>query len=55
MSTVAGFQVPEIPFSELAGSEGTFSPAQIVNDDPKLKVGIPLVLTVTVNIAVVAH
>ena len=44
-----------MPFSELAGNAGTVSPAQIVNDDPKLNVGISFGLTVTVNIAVVAH
>ena len=55
MSTVAGFQAPEIPFSELAGSVGTFSPAQIVKDDPKLNAGVTFGLMVTVSVAVVAH
>ena len=55
MSTVAGLQVPEIPFSEFAGNEGTVAPAQIVRDVPKVNVGISFGFTVTVNIAVVAH
>jgi hypothetical protein len=53
--TVAGFHVPVIPLSDVAGSVGTVPPLQIVNEVPKLKVGVIFGFTVTVNVAVVAH
>ena len=46
--TVAGFQVPVIPFVEVPGREGTGSPSQIVRELPKLKAGVVLAVTVTV-------
>ena len=55
MLTVAGLHVPVIPFTEAAGSEGTLPPAQIVRVVPKLKFGVMLAPTVTVNVVVVAH
>ena len=53
--TVAGLQVPVIPLSDVVGRVGTVPPLQIVNDVPKLKVGVTFGFTVTVNVAVVAH
>lgn len=53
--TIAGFHVPVIPLSEVAGRAGTVPFAQIVNDVPKLNVGVTFALTVTVNVVVVAH
>ena len=55
MSTVAGFQVPVIALSDVVGSAGTVPAAQIVNDVPKLNVGVLFGVTVTVNVALVAH
>jgi len=40
LPTVEGVQVPDIPFVEVAGKEGTVAPAQITNAVPKLNVGI---------------
>ena len=53
--TRAGFHVPVIPLSELAGRAGTVPFAQMVNCVPKLNVGVTFALTVTVNVVVVAH
>jgi hypothetical protein len=55
LSTVAGLQLPEIPFDDVAGSDGTVPPEQIVSDVPKLNTGVIFGFTVTVNVAVVAH
>ena len=44
-----------IPLSDVVGKVGTVPPLQIVNEVPKLNVGVILGLTVTVNVAVVAH
>ena len=55
LSTVAGFQVPVIPFVEVAASAGTTPPAQTESEVPKVKVGVRLGLTVTVYVNVVAH
>ena len=55
MSTTEGLHVPVIPFVDVVGKTGTDPPAQIVIVVPKLKVGVMLGLTVTVNVAVVAH
>ena len=44
-----------IPFSDVAGKTGTVAPVQIVNEVPKLKEGVMVGVTVTVNIVVVAH
>lgn len=53
--TTAGFQVPVIPLEEVVGNTGAVAPAQIVRLVPKLNVGVRIGLTVTVNVAVVAH
>ena len=55
MSTVVAFHVPVIPLVEVPGKTGTVLPAQIVEDVPKLKVGVIFGLTVTVNVVAVAH
>lgn len=55
MSMVAGLHVPVMPFDEVVGSAGALAPAQNVSDVPKLKVGVTFGVTVTVNVAVVAH
>ncbi len=55
MSIEAGLHIPEISLSDVVGNAGTVSPAQMVKDDPKLNVGISFGLTVTVNVAEVAH
>ena len=44
-----------IPLSEVAGSDGTVSPAQIVRVVPKENKGVMLGLTVTANVAGLAH
>ncbi len=53
--TVAGFQVPLIPFEDLVGNTGAVLFAQILAVAPKLNVGVSMGLTVTVNVVVVAH
>lgn len=50
MSTVAGLQLPEIPFDELPGNTGTLVPAQIVSAVPKPNVGVAFGVTVTANV-----
>ena len=55
LSTVEGFHVPVILLLDVVGNVGTVPPLHIVNDVPKLKVGVILGLTVTLNVAVVAH
>jgi hypothetical protein len=53
--TTDGFHVPFITFEDVFGKVGTVPPAQIVSDVPKLNVGTIFGVTVTVNVAVVAH
>ena len=55
MLTTVGFHVPFIPFKDVFGKVGTVPPAQIVSDVPKLNVGVMFGLTVTLNVAGVAH
>ena len=55
MLTVAGLQVPVIPLVDVVGKAGTVPPLQIVNEVPKLKVGVILGFTVTVNVVGLAH
>jgi hypothetical protein len=55
LSTVAGFQVPVTPLLEVVGNAGTADPAQIVNVGPKLKTGVTIGLTVTLNTYGGAH
>ena len=44
-----------MPFAEVVGNTVTVAPAQIVRLVPKLNVGVIIGLTVTVNVAEVAH
>ena len=53
LSTVAGFQVPVIPFEEVAGNTGATEPGHIAGIEAN--VGVICGLTVTVNVVVVAH
>ena len=53
MSTVAGFQVPVIPFDEVAGKTGATEPGQIAGIDAN--VGVTCGLTVIVSVVGVAH
>ena len=55
MSTTDGLHVPVIPLLDAVERAGTVPPAQIVKAVPKAKVGVMLGLTVTDNVAVVAH
>ena len=55
MLTVAGLHVPVIPLVDVVGKAGTVPPLQIVNEVPKLKVGVILGFTVTVNVVGLAH
>ncbi len=55
LSNIAGLQVPEILFIDVAGRTGTSLPEQIVIAVPKVNVGVTMGVTVTVNVAVVAH
>ena len=55
LSIPAGLQVPVIPFVDVVGSEGTVAPAQIESDVPTENVGVAFGVTVTVNVAFVAH
>ena len=51
--TVAGLQFPVIPLLEVVESTGAAEPEQI--GATAVKVGVTFGLTVTVNVAVVAH
>jgi hypothetical protein len=42
-------------FVDVVDKEGTVPPVQILSEVPKLNVGVMLGVTVTVNVAVVAH
>ena len=53
MLTVAGDQVPVIPLFDVVGSTGATEPVQI--GFIAVNVGVILELTVTSNVAVVAH
>ena len=44
-----------IPLFDVVNKDGTPAPAHIVSDVPKLNTGIIFGLTVTVNVATVAH
>ena len=52
---LAGFQVPDIPLSEIEGRAGTLAPAQTERAVPKENVGIVFGLTVTFSVKTVAH
>ena len=51
----AGLHVPTIPLVEVVGNAGRLAPIQTDVDKPKLKIGVRIGLTVTVNVAVVTH
>jgi hypothetical protein len=53
--TTAGFHVPVIPLVDVVGNNGTVPPEQIVNELPKLNVGVTFGVTVTVKVVEVAH
>ena len=52
---VAGLHVPVMPLVDVPGKVGTAPPLQILNEVPKLKVGVTRGFTVTVNVIVVPH
>ena len=43
--------MPVIASVDVLGNDGTVPPAQIINDEPKLNVGVTFGFTVTVNVA----
>ena len=51
--TVAGFQVPVMPLSEVIGRTGAAAPAQ--NDVATVNAGITVGVTVTVKVPFVEH
>ncbi len=51
--TVAGVQVPVMPFIEMSGRTGATAPEQIAGTGSK--VGVTFKLTVTVSVVVVAQ
>jgi hypothetical protein len=55
LSIVVGLHVPVILLSDVVGKTGTAPPAHIVSAVPNANVGVMLGVTVTVNVAVVAH
>ena len=55
MLTADGLHVPVTPLSDGEYNVGTDPPWQIVSVVPKLNVGVMLGLTVTVNVAGLAH
>ena len=55
MLTVAGLHVPATPLSDVVGRVGTLPPEQMERELPKLKFGMVLGVTFTVNVAAVAH
>ena len=52
---VDGLQVPVIPFCDVVGKAGATSPEQIARLVPKIKVGVILGFTVTLNVVLFAH
>ena len=54
MFTVAGVQVPVIPFVEVVGRTGAVEPLQIAAIGLKIGLILPL-FTVTVSVVVLAH
>lgn len=55
MLTVAGLHVPVTPLVDVVGNAGTVDPIQMEALVPKLKAGVRIGFTVTVNVCVVAH
>jgi hypothetical protein len=44
-----------MPLLDVVGNDGTFAPVQIVNEVPKLNVGVTNAFTVTTKFTIVAH
>ena len=55
MSTTEGLQVPVTAFVDVLGNVGTLPFAQIINEDPKLNVGVIFGLITTVNVTGIAQ
>ena len=55
LSTVDGLQVPVTLLLDVVGNVGTAAPLHIVIEVPNANVGVAFGVTVTVNVAVVAH
>ena len=55
LSMVEGFQVPVILLFDVVGNAGAVASAQMMSEVPKSNVGTTFGLTVTLNVAVVAH
>ena len=55
MSTIAGVHVPVIELIDVFGNVGTIPPEQILNEVPKLNVGVVCGVIVTAKVVVVAH
>jgi hypothetical protein len=55
LSIEDGLQLPEIPFSDVPGSDSTVDPEHIVREVPKLNVGVRTGLIVTVKLDGSAH
>ena len=55
MLTVEGLHVPLILLVDVLGSVGTDPPVHMVREVPKLKVGVMLGFTVTLNVVGNAH
>ena len=55
LSTTAGLHEPLIPLFDVASNDGTFPPAQMANEVPKLKLGTTIGFTITENVVLVAH
>ena len=55
MSIVEGLHVPVILLFDVVGNAGAVASAQMVSEVPKSNVGSTFGLTVTLNVAVVAH
>ena len=55
LSMVEGSQVPVMLLFDVVGNTGAVASAQMVSEVPKSNVGSMFGLTVTLNVAVVAH
>ena len=55
MLTIAGLQVPIIPFVDVEGRMGTLPPEQILRDVPKEKMGVAFAVTVTFIVTGMPH
>ena len=55
LSIAERLQVPVIPFVDVVGNAGAVAFSQIVIAVPKLNAGVMFGLTVTANVAIIAH